>query len=98
MIYATRTIPSLFRGYSKPVISRFVREIVTFSLYPFDRHRGGLMTGYGILLTFDSCIRYTSAVPVRAGCHQTARAEVSSHPHSSRSKYACGKRGDIICE
>jgi len=56
------------------------------------------MTGYGILLTFDSCIRYTNAVPVRAGCHQTARAEVSSHPHSSRSKYACGKRGDIICE
>lgn len=67
-------------------------------LYSFDRHRGGLMTGYGILLTFDSCIRYTNSVPVRTGCHQTARAEVSSHPHSSRSKYACGKSGDIICE
>lgn len=45
--------------------------------------RGDLMTGYGILLTFGSRIRYTRTQNV-----STCRiADVSSHPRSPRFKY-----------
>jgi len=47
---------------------------------PRSIRRGGLMTGYGILLTFDS-----RATLVRR--MSPARAKVSSHPHSSRFRY-----------
>jgi len=43
------------------------------------------MTGYGILLTFDSRVLYARATLVRR--MSPARAKVSSHPHSSRFKY-----------
>lgn len=51
-------------------------------LYSLDRHRGGLMTGYGILLTLDSCIRYTSVVPVSE--QDVARQHVPEYPRIPR--------------
>jgi len=63
---------------------------------PRSIRRGGLMTGYGILLTFDSRVRYARATLVRR--MSPARAKVSSHPHSSRFKYQTqterGRKGE----